>query len=213
MIFEGRWQVEPETASLADHERQWIARQGQPVSFTAPGLAVAERMGVRFAKDVIGTRLEVAPLLAAVIFGVAAGISALLGHPVVGLALALPMAFALPVTAVVERVSRVGSRMRRKLPLTDTLRGAADLLIASLIALASPQEDGWLRLFVPLMLIGLARLGEHRGPARLRPTYADRIALLAILVPAAMMGAVQPVAAVLGLLALAGLFLSDITRD
>ena len=206
LVTEGRWTFDEPPADLAMREKRWIARHVQPVSFAAPGLAVAERIGLRLARDFAGGALERAPLYLAVAAGLLAGLAAAFDKPVIGLALALVMAIAAPVGSVFERLGSAGRKTKPRFSIIELVRIASDVLVVGLVAQSSEAQPGWLRLFLPMMLLGLLRFGEGHGPPRWRAAYADRILLLAILLPAAMLGPLKVFVAGLSLLTLVSLF-------
>ena len=86
-------------------------------------------------------------------------------------------------------------------------------MLVILIALASPEDTGWLRLFVPAILFGLLHLGDRISVPRWRRSYADRVLLTVMLLPAVILGVTQPVVAVLSLAILVTLFLTSGPRD
>lgn len=206
LVNEGRWTFDEPPADLAMREKRWISRHVQPAGFAAPGLAVAERIGLRLARDFAGGALERAPLYLAVAAGLLAGLAAAFDRPAVGLALSLVMAIAAPVGSVFERLGRAGRKIQPRFSIIELVRMASDVLVIGLVAQSSEAEPGWMRLFLPLMLLGLLRFGEAHGPMRWRAAYADRILLLAILLPAAILGPLKLVVAGLSLLTLLSLF-------
>jgi hypothetical protein len=218
-LANGDWLQRADQATMLLREKRWISGRVSPVSFAAPGLATAERVGSRLARDIVGTRLERVPLFAAVGTGVLAALLAALGKPLVALTLGTVMAALLPLAGVVQRLGRMSRNRTRRFGINASLRAGADLLLVALIASTIPVDGpAWLRLFVPAILFGLLRLGEQltldpeeqgRG-ASWHALYADRISLLALLLPAAFFGIVQPVCAVLALLVLGSLFFRDV---
>jgi len=218
LLANGDWLLRADPPTLLAREKRWIAGRVPPVSFAAPGLATAERIGSRLARDIVGTRFERIPLLAAVAAGVLAALMATLGKPLVALSLGTAMAVLLPIAGIIQRLGRVPRNRTKRFGVDTTLRAGADLLLISLIALTIPIEGpAWLRLFVPAILFGLLRLGEQLtldpdapgSSVSLRALYADRIVLLALLLPAAFFGIVQLACAVLSLLVLGSLFVRD----
>ena len=192
--------------SLSAREGRWIARRAEPVSFAAPGRALAERIGIRLARDVVGSRFERVPLIVAVAAGVLAAILALFGKPLTGLLISGLMAAALPIADVVLRLARPPGREPRVWHATSLLAGAGDVLLIGLIAMAGRTTGTWIDLFLPLMLMGLLRIGSRIAPIGIRLLLSDRIALLAILVPAGYLGILQPVVAALAVLVLLAIF-------
>lgn len=218
LLANGDWLLRADPPSLLAREKRWIAGRVSPVSFAAPGLATAERIGSRLGRDIVGTRFERIPLVAAVAAGVLAALMATLGKPLVALSLGTAMAVLLPVVGVIQRLGRMPRNRASRFGVDMTLRAGADLLLVALIALTIPVEGpAWLRLFVPAILFGLLRLGEQHtfdpdapgSSASWRALYADRIVLLALLLPSAFFGVAQLACAVLCLLVLGSLFVRD----
>lgn len=206
LLDEGQWHLDPSHEDLAERERQWIATHAAPAAYTAPGLAVAERIGSRLARDTLGTRGVRLPGIAAAICGAGALGLAAIGFAVPALGLGLVTAGLAAVGHTVDRIARAGQFAPRSAPLAKTIDWAIDPLLAVLVAAASPEDTGWLRLFVPVVLFALLRLGASLRRDRWKDTYDDRIAVTALLLPCAFFGFVQPAAAILALIALVSLF-------
>lgn len=204
---------DPSREELAARERSWVAGHADVAPFSAPGLAIAERMGARLAQDTMGGNLPRILALSAAIAGVGGLSLALAGWTLPGFGLAALGALLFAMEEVVRRVSSAG-QVRPRIPaLVQAIAILFDPLLLVLVALASPEETSWLRLFVPAVLLGLLYLGERISAARWRRTYADRIALIALLIPGVFFGVAQPVAAVLALAVLITLFLTTEPRD
>lgn len=206
LLDEGRWQLEPDAAQLAEREQQWIRDHAAPAGFRAPGLAVSERVGARLAKDVLGGRWARMPAIAAGIFGAVALSLSLLGWEAPALGFALLMAVSGTAGETVERIALAGQAGVRRSPLARTIDWMTDPILALVIAMASPEDTGWLRLFVPVVLFGLLRLGGKWAARDWRDTYRDRVALSVLLLPAAFFGLLQPVTAALAIVVLLSLF-------
>ena len=187
-------------ASRAAREGRWIARRAQPVSFAAPGRALAERIGIRLSRDIVGSRFERVPLIFAVAAGILAAILAFFGKPLTGLLLSGAMA------DIVLKLAKPPGEKAKAWHANALLAGAGDVLLVGLLALASRGTGTWIDLFLPLILIGLLRIGARLAPRCIRPLLSDRIALLAVLVPAGYLGLLQPLIGLLAVCVLAGLF-------
>lgn len=218
LLANAEWLLRADPPTLLALEKRWIAGRISPVSFAAPGLATAERIGSRLGRDIVGTKFERIPLLATVAAGVLAALMAALGKPLVALAFGAAMAALLPIAGVIQRLGRLPRNRPKRFGVDATLRAGADVLLVALIALTIPGEGpAWLGLFMPTILFGLLRLGERLSldpemvgsSASWRALYADRIVLFALLLPAAFFGVVQLACAVLSLLVLGSLFLRD----
>ena len=215
ILTRGQWGATVREDGLAAREQAWIGRQVTPAGFAAPGNAVADRIGLRLARDLIGRRGERVPMIAALCFGLLSGLAAILGKPIVGLALALPMMVTIPIAAVIEKVSLLGKNEGSLPAGLRILMVAADFLIVALVALALPPVGAfaWLRLFVPVVLILALHNGARFAPPAIRLLCADRIVLLAILILGAITGILLPLAAGLVVLVLLAMMARRITAD
>ena len=209
LLDEHGWLRDPSPEELATRERSWVAGHADVAPFTAPGLAIAERLGVRLAQDTMGGNLPRILALSSAIAGLLALSSAIAGWMVPGFAFAVLAALFFAMEEVVRRVAHAG-QLRPQVPLlVRALTVLLDPLLVILIARASPEDSEWLRLFVPAVLFGLLHLGERIAARRWRRSYADRVLLTVLLVPAAVLGIMQPVAGVLALGVLLSLFLAS----
>ena len=214
LIESGDWLIDPDREQIELREHNWIARHADPVSFAAPGLAVAERMGMRLARDVLGTALENAAWIGAAGLAILALLLGLFGMAGFGLGAATGAAICATMARLIDRVSAAGRSDPSGSPLARLIDFAIDPLLVALIALASPEDTGWLRLFVPVILIGLLQLAARKPPThRWAAIYADRVLLAAILTPIAILGFAQGGAALLALLVLISLFFEMRPRD
>ncbi len=213
LLEEHAWLRDPSPEELATRERSWVSGHADVAPFTAPGLAIAERMGVRLAQDTMGGRLPRILALSTVLAGVMALALAIAGWllPAFGAVAVAALLFAME--EVVRRVSNAGQVRPRVPSLIQAITILFDPLLVILIALSSPEDTGWLRLFVPAVLFGLLHLGERLSMARWRRSYADRVVLTALLIPAAFLGVIQPLVAVLSVAVLITLFLTSPPRD
>ncbi len=213
LLDEGRWHLDPTAEQLDEREQQWIRDHAAAASFAAPGLAVSERIGARLAKDVLGGRWARVPAILAGLSGVVAMSLALLGWEITALGFGALMAMLGSAGETVERIALAGQAAAKRSALARTIDWLTDPVLAILIALASPEDTEWLRLFVPVVLFGLLRLGHRTVRFRFRETYRDRVALSLLLLPAAFLGIVQPVTAVLVLLVMLSLFFAPTSGE
>ncbi len=197
------WQRRVDRNATAAAERRWISRQVRPASFAAPGLALAERMALRWARDAGGGRWARAPHLAVGLTGALALWAALASWPLAGLALLLAASFALAVAEVFDRVQALGAPPRKP---PVVLRGAQwlrDGVLIGLLALTIAVEPGWLKLVLPLAMVAILHLGAALSQSRVGALYGDRIVVIAVLLAAAAQGWAAPVVASVTLLGLA----------
>ncbi|KWV96081.1 hypothetical protein [Erythrobacter sp. AP23] len=213
LLDEHIWLRDPTTEELAMRERSWVAGHADVAPFSAPGLAIAERMGARLAQDTMGGRLPRFLALGAAAMGLLALSLGLAGWILPGFGLAALAVLLFAMEEVVRRISNAG-QVRPSVPvLVQALGILLDPLLVVLVAMASPEDTTWLRLFVPAVLFGLLHLGERLSTARWRRSYADRVLLTLGLLPAVLFGVAQPFVAVLSLAVLVTLFLTSEPRD
>lgn len=206
LLDEGEWHLRGTSEELTEREARFIHSHAAPAPFTAPGLAVAERLGARLAQDLLGKGGARVPMLVAGVAGFAALALGFAGLPGLGVGTAVLMTVFAAMGQVIERIGQAGELHPHRSLLSRAIDALTDPVLIALIALASPAEDGWLRVFVPLMLFGMVQLGARYGSRRWRMSYRDRIVLTLLLLPAAILGLVQPVAAALALAAMMALF-------
>lgn len=200
-LIEGAWLRKVDQRTTADGAWRWVMRHVQPAAFTAPGRAVAERLGLRLARDLAGGRWARAPHAAAAAGGALASLTLFLDRPIASLLALLAAQFALACAAVFERVEATGAPPR---PPNRWLTAGAligDALLVVALARMVATVPGWLSWFLPLMALGVLVQGSAGGARDLRPLFADRISLLLILLPLAYAG--WTTAAVAGLMAAA----------
>ena len=213
LVDQNDWTIDATREGLAARELRWIEAQREPVSFHAPGIAVAERAGTRLARDVVGGRGENGPVVASGVFALSSVAAGALSMPAVGLALVTLAALFSRMGRVVERVANKGQVAAKRSPLLKFLEASLDILFILLIYLAAPDESDLTRIFVPLVLMGLLRLGERHGSEVWKRTYADRILLGFLLAPAAFFGFGVQAAAVIALLVLVTRFFGPFRND
>ena len=206
LIEDQEWHIDPDPSALAAREKKWIDAQREPVSFAAPGLAVAEYAGARLARDVVGRGAERSATIAAGLFALmAVGFGGYFA-PALGLAFASASALFARMGRVVERVAQLGKPEAKPSLLHRVLDWGLDPVIVFLLYLGSPEEYGLLRAFVPIMLIGLLRLSEKYGSEKWHSTFGDRILLCLLLAGSAFAGISAEVSAVLALIVLVSRF-------
>lgn len=203
-LHEGSWQRRLGRQINLDAERRWIARQVHLTPFIAPGLAVTERIALRWAQDTPGGRWSRAPHLAVPITGALALAVGLYATPLIGLGLLFWGYAAMVAAKTFDRVEMLGAPPRRADWRTPAAEWACDALLVGLIALLIAAEPWWLRPFLPLVLVASLLAATKLGPRRLQPLYRDRLALTAILLIGAWQGQVAAVVAAIAGLALGG---------
>ena len=187
-LVEGSWQRRVDRQSAQAKEWRWVTRQVSPASFAAPGRALADRIGLRWARDAAGGRWRRAPHGVALAGGILAAIAGFAGWPVLGLGMLLLASFALAVAAVFDRIAALGAPPRkpgRWMAIAGVLR---DGLLAALVSMQVMTVPGWLGVVLPVMLIALLWIGEATGGPRSRALFGDRILLIAAFIPPAYFG-------------------------
>ena len=187
-VAEGTWQRRVERRAAQATEWRWVMRQVRPAPFAAPGRALAERIGLRWAHDASGGRWGRAPHVAAAAAGLLAAFAGLAGWPVAGLGLLLAASCALAVADIFGRVAALGAPARKPGPAMALAGLVRDGLLAGLVSMQIMTVPSWLGTVLPVVLMGLLWLGETVSAPRARPLFGDRILLLAALVPLAYLG-------------------------
>ncbi len=206
LLDEGAWHLRAESEALAEREARWIRGHAQLAPFSAPGLAVSERMGARLAQDLLGTAGARMPWFASAGAGGIALTLAAFGMSAIGLGFGALMAMFAAMGLAIERIGQAGQLKARRSLVARAIAWLTDPILIALLGLSAPEATGWLRWFVPIMLFGLLHLGERFAAPRWRASYADRVLLGFVLAPLAFFGFAQPIAALLSLLVLISLF-------
>ena len=187
-LVEGTWQRRVERRTSRATEWRWVMRQVRPAPFAAPGRALVERLGLRWAHDAAGGRWRRAPHAAALVAGSLAALAAVAASPVTGLGLLLAASCALTVAEVFDRAEALGAPPRKPGPAMALAGLLRDGLLVWLVSLQVMTVPGWLGILLPLVLVGLLRLGEATAAPRARALFGDRILFLAALMPLAYLG-------------------------
>jgi len=205
MLDDGAWQRRVDRQVAAASEWRWITRQARPAPFTAPGLALAERMGLRWARDFGGGRWARLPHWLAAIACMGAAGAWFADWPVTGLGLLLLTVIAIAVASVFDRVEAIGARPGSRAQILEVARWGADLILVLVLSSLAMVVPSWLGTVMPLLAIGLLRLGETIALGRWKALFADRIALLMVLFPAGYLGWSAELIGGISCLSLAGL--------
>lgn len=211
-VADGMWQRRVSHRTAAGTEWRWVTHQVRPAPFTAPAMALIERVGLRLARDAGGGRWARAPHAAAFLGGALALLAALVGWPVAGLICLLGASVALAVAGLFARVEALGARPRAPGHAMTVAAGLRDLLLVALLARLVVTVPSWLGLALPVMLVAVLRLGEASSPPRLRALFGDRVLLIAGFVPVAYSGWATAAVTALTIAGLAGLLLAAATR-
>lgn len=187
-LVEGAWQRRVDRQSAQAKEWRWVMRQVRPASFAAPGRALADRIGLRWAHDAAGGRWRHAPHGVVLVAGALAAAAGFGGWPVLGLGALLLASSAFAVAAVFDRVAALGAPPRKAGPGAAIGGLLGDALLVALISMQVMTVPRWLGLVLPLMLIALLWLGEAIGGPRTRALFGDRILLIAAFIAPAYMG-------------------------
>ncbi len=187
-LTEGTWQRRVDRQAAQATEWRWVMRQVRPAPFAAPGRALAERIGLRWAHDAGGGRWRRAPHAVALAAGALAALAAFWRWPVLGLGLLLVASCALAGATIFDRVEALGAPPRKRGPAMAIARIIRDGLLVMLLSMQIMTVPGWLGIVLPLVLIGLLWLGEWVAGPRTAALFGDRILLLALLIPLAYLG-------------------------
>ena len=178
---EGReWFIRSDASQRA-LDRQWIEASAELVGFETPGKAVAQRMGLRLARDIAGTRFQYAPVLAGIVIGMLSLVLAWHGLRAVALVLAALTTLALFAQQTVSGVTaRRGAR--RSVERVEPVPGVfLDLVLGGAVVLPPPARELWTAWALALILILTRRLLVGFDTARIGKGLADRIVLIALL--------------------------------
>lgn len=187
-LVEQTWQRRVDRHASSEIEWRWITRQVRPASFVAPGAALTERFGLRWAHDLVGGRWRNAPHLVALIAGIAALAAVPLAWPIVGLAALLVTSAAMGVARMFDRVEALGATRARSGWIMKAAGWIRDGLVVALLTALVMTVPGWLGVFLPLVMMAIVWLGEKGARPEWRALFGDRVLLLAVLLPAAYLG-------------------------
>ena len=206
LIADGRWHLNPDRHALVEREHDALRNLRRNTSFNAPGRAIAERVGHRLAREILGQPHEAAPLVVSIVCILGAIAAGANGMVTIGFALATLAALAAHIGRVVERLSVaiIVGRHKQLGRLLDLI--VIDAVYSALLVIASPPRFGVFSLFPPIMLFGLLRLGERHSNAELRDVFGDRIILGCILFVASLLGLAMEITMLLALAVLVSRF-------
>lgn len=187
-LSEGTWQRRVERSTTQAAEWYWVMRQVRPAPFAAPGRALVERIGLRWAHDAGGGRWARAPHVAAIATGAFAALAGLAAWPVLGLSLLLAASCALAIASIFDRVDALGAPPRKPRRALAAAGLARDGMLVVLVSMQVMTVPAWLGIVLPVMLMGLLWLGEGIAGPRARALFGDRILLIAAFIPIAILG-------------------------
>lgn len=206
VVYEGDWQLAPAQADLDERAVRLIRRRAQFTPFLAPGTAVAERMGARLAQDLIGRGSAALPTVLGVASACLSLVAAFAELPLIALAMATLTAIAVSINAVIDRTVALHGKEGRFAWLEKAALWLRDPVFLVAMAAAGPEADGWLRLYVPTILLAVLLLGERLVPRPLSAAFGDRVTLGVLMTLAGVVGGTQICAAGLTLVALLIIF-------
>ena len=205
LLEAGDWQLAPVQAALDERAQRWVRQRAAPAPFTAPGTAAAERMGARLSRDLFGRTGAQLPTLGAALFAIVALVAAYFEWPLVSLGATAAMTILVAMGRVVARVLGDAEGGNRNW-LSRTVALLVDPVLAVALALTAPEADGWLRLYVPVVMLAVLGLAARLAPPKWRATFSDRVILSLLFLPAALFGVTQILAAALTIAVLVSLF-------
>ena len=200
-------------ASQRSIDKDWIASTATLVPFATPGKAVAQRMGMRLARDIVGTRYAHAPLIAGIALGVGAVAMGWMGSRSVGLMLATLSALALYAQQTVANVAagrRSTSGKRRLEPVPGVF---LDIVLGGALVLGSDTRQMWNAWTLAFMLILVRRLAAAGGMPVWLQGLTDRIVLSALMVAGTLLSVPFVTVAAITLAMLAALIATQRPRD
>lgn len=207
LVERGEWLCAPSQDEL-DERAGLVARSvANLTTFTAPATAIVERMAMRVWLDRSSAGKGPWLPLAATGAGICALGAAFLEWPAVSFALVALMAALLVWGTVFGRIDEAVFGKSPAGKLSERAGGLLDPVLALCAAAAAPEDQGWLRLYVPALMVVALRLATRYGPTRWKAPLQDRIALALAAVPAAWLGMTQVLAAAVTGLALIALSL------
>ena len=182
-------------------EEALLDRSVESAAWSAPGTALSRRFARALAPDALDRGPATALGLGALgLLG--AVVLAQLGLSLAGLTSFIVGAFTLKLG---EALGRLKARLRGIGPGTrraDLLRNILDFSLVMALSLPFELDSLPQRMFLPLMFVGLLRLGESLAPEKWRAAWGDRLLAASILLPAAWFGVLDQAVAGLSLLAL-----------
>jgi len=197
----GEWLLVRDRAVLAMREEALLDRSVESAAWSAPGTALSRRIARALAPDALDRGPATALGLGALgLLG--AVVLAQLGLSLAGLTSFIVGAFTLKLG---EALGRLKARLRGIGPGTrraDLLRNILDFSLVMALSLPFELDSLPQRMFLPLMFVGLLRLGESLAPEKWRAAWGDRLLAASILLPAAWFGVLDQAVAGLSLLAL-----------
>lgn len=183
----GEWLLVRDASELAKREEILLDRSLDSAVWSAPGTALSIRAARALAPDAIVR----GPLFASIIGGL--GLAGAIGVAQAGMAFAALLVFAASVFAfnlgralasLKARLHGIGRASRR----SGMLGYVLDLAFVALLSLPFEPQTLAQRIFLPIVFVGLLRLGESLASQRWQATWHDRILIAALLLPAAWFG-------------------------
>ena len=173
----GDWQLAPGETELTEREARWFADRKPAAELRAPGIAIAEKGGHRLARDIMGTRYEAAPLAASVVMIATGLLATVMNWPLIALALAGLAFIAARMATAIERLSMDGEMGGGRAKHLYMLELAIDVLLGFALFKTGEPEFAWLRIFVPVMLLGMLHLARSMVSAPWQALAKDRATL------------------------------------
>lgn len=183
-LEERTWQRRVDRRAGPDIEWRWITRQVRPAPFVAPGLALAERIGLRWAHDTAGGRWARAPHVVTAVAGALTILALLVGWPLGALLSLFATSVSIAISSIFDRVEALGARPRDRGSLTTVAGWFRDGLVAVALSQLVFVVPSWLAWLLPIIMLAVLHLGEISAPPRFRTMFGDRILLLMILIAA-----------------------------
>lgn len=187
------------------YERALVAQASPPVSWSAPGLALAHWIA-RLAAPYGLQRGPLGGTATALFLGATGAVLATLGYAVAALALLTFAAFSAGLSGAWANLARSLAGRKVKTSSSNNLSLLFDIIVVfSLIKVGLSVPV--VLVTIPVFAIGLARLAAVNGPPSIAPFWNDRALHLAVFAVCAVYGMLNEALAVFGLAGLVQLLL------
>ena len=126
-----------------------------------------------------------------------------------GLGALLAASGAMVIADIFDRVEALGARPRAAGSAMAIAEWLRDGVLVALLAMLAVMVPAWLEFVLPLLLVGLLRLGQASRVPRLAALFGDRILLLAGLIVTGLFGWTVAAVSALAMLVLVTLLWTD----
>ena len=173
-----------DTSVVAQREADLLGGSASKLSWFAPGNALAARLATSMAPG----GLKIGPLIAGVLTGGLLGIGVLLslfGYQPIGLAAIAAACLAGNVGTALNALKTRLYDLPQNPNIARYINIIIDIVIIIALTVPATLENAHERLFLPVMMVGLLRIGSNLANARIKALLDDRVVLAVILAVAA----------------------------